>query len=530
MSAIAPILERATGKIRFGVDDVAPAIERLPTVFAKQQFEQILTTPFLAFSHNDTFHSIEDRQIHPLALSVHTAFSEHRSLSLTPDIIWLTIAQGFAHHINNNAEELRSSFVSHQGKEKLVAEIGNLPTLPAQWAEAIEQWTLHLRDRIGADVYRLMECNFSTTTPITRIASHVVMMDAFQQYFDYVVMCVCGIPEITLLGTVADWQSIYDRVASLKQYNLSWWIDRLLPICQEFIDTAAGKPDRDFWQCIYKPQAAYAAEYMTGWLADLFPYLRHGVTKAPTVRNHILDLDRCELPDLNSEAPDMFFGGLSDGIALTALPLGISQVGFKLIYQEADRSTNLDLELVAGFIGVHQDSRGILQPEIGWGVRSATDRFSQLLDRIQQEHLTEPPLDWSNNRCPDSIPRELVEMLNRFNGANLYGDLQHSWRILPAHLWQEHWEKDDCPSGNFCYFIVNPFIDLSDGRSIAYNFNFRTNQCWFLLGHKQDEFASSIIIATSAIELFERIFAADGAYYFDRPILEPTMSSDFKDT
>ena len=510
MSSIAPILEHSTGKIRFRVDDVEAAVDRLPTVFARSQFERVLTTPLLAFSHDETFETIADGEIHPLALAVHAAFSEHRSLQLTPDIIWLTIAQGFAQHINNNAEELRSSFVSHQGKEKLVAAIDNLPTLPAHWAEAIEQWTLLLRDRVGADVYRLMECNFSTTTPITRIASHVVMMDTFQQYFDYVVMCVCGIPEITLLGTVADWQSIYDRVASLKQYNLGWWIDRLLPICQEFIDTAQGKPDRDFWQCIYKPQSVYAAEYITGWLADLFPYLQDRITKAPTIRNYLFDLDRCKLPDLTNERDPMgWFGSSNNGISLTALPLGRSQVSFKLTYN----ATNLDLELIAGFIGVRQDLYGLLQPEIGWGVRDSTDRFSRLLDRIQQEHITQPPLDRSICQL-DSVPRELVQLLERFDGAILYGDRDCSWHILPTHEWESYWHNG-YPEDRLCCSSVSPFIDLSDGRSIAFNFNPVSQQCWFLLGNKQDEFASSTKIATNTIELFERILTADGAYYFD---------------
>ncbi|WP_310484521.1 DUF4419 domain-containing protein [Chamaesiphon sp. VAR_48_metabat_403] len=511
MSSIAPILERSTGKIRFGVDDVKPAIDRLPTVFARSQFEQVLTTPLLAFSHDEAFETIADREIHPLALSVHAAFSEHRSLQLTPDIIWLTIAQGFAQHINNNAEELRASFVSHQGKEKLVAEIDNLPTLPAHWATVIEQWTLLIRDRVGADVYQLMECNFSTTTPITRIASHVVMMDAFQQYFDYVMLCGCGIPEITLLGTVADWQNIYDRVASLKQYNLGWWVDRLLPICQEFINTAQGKPDRDFWQCIYKPQSVYEVEYMTGWLADLFPYLRDRITKAPTVRNRLLDLDCCKLPHPTDK--DTWFSPPSNGIALTDLPLGISQVAFKLVYRQLDTTTKLDLKSIAGFIGVRQDPSGRLQPEIGWGVRDSTDRFGRLLDRIQQEHITEPPLDRSS-RLPESIPRELVQMLKRFNGATIHGDRDRTWHILPTHEWEDYW-NDDYPDNHLCAITIAAFIDLSDGRSIAFNFNFRSQQCWFLLGNKQDKFSSSTVIATSAIELFDRMLASDEGYFFD---------------
>jgi Domain of unknown function (DUF4419) len=501
-SAIAPILERYTGKIRFAVDDVKPAVDRLPMVSARSQFEKILGSPLLSFSHDDAFETISGQDTHPLASAVHSAFSQHRPLSLTPDIIWLTIAQGFAHHVNNHAEELRSSFVKHQGKEKLLVKIDCLPTEPAQWAEVIEQWTLQLRDHVGADMYRSMECNFSTTTPITKIASHMVMMDVFQQYFDYRVICVCGIPEITLLGTVADWQSIYDRVASLKQYNLDWWVDRLLPICQEFINAAQGKPDRDFWKCIYKPQRVYAAEYMTGWLSDLFPYLRHGVTKSATVRNYSLDLDRCELPRPVEKRGRPIEP--SHGINLKSLPLGISQVSFKLMHQGSNHSKSLDLALMAGFIGVRQNSCGTLQPEIGWGVHDATDKFSQLLDRIEQEHLTQPPLDDLYNKPSISISRELIQLLNRFDGATLYGDRECCFHILPVNLW----EKDQ---------NISHFMYLGDGRLIAFNPGCTARRCLFLLGNRADDFTSAVVIATSMIELFDRILAADGTYYFDDP-------------
>jgi hypothetical protein len=37
MSSIAPILERSTGKIRFGVDDVKPALVVQKNIFANKQ-------------------------------------------------------------------------------------------------------------------------------------------------------------------------------------------------------------------------------------------------------------------------------------------------------------------------------------------------------------------------------------------------------------------------------------------------------------------------------------------------------------
>ena len=56
---------------------------------------------------------------HPLIATLHTAFDEHRSVCLSPDVIWLTILQGLAHHVNANAEILRKHFVRHEGKLKI---------------------------------------------------------------------------------------------------------------------------------------------------------------------------------------------------------------------------------------------------------------------------------------------------------------------------------------------------------------------------------------------------------------------------
>ncbi len=41
------------------------------------------------------------------------------SVTLSPDMIWLLISQGFAHYVNAHAEELRPLLVSHDAKKKL---------------------------------------------------------------------------------------------------------------------------------------------------------------------------------------------------------------------------------------------------------------------------------------------------------------------------------------------------------------------------------------------------------------------------
>ncbi len=55
---------------------------------------------------------------HTLLTALCYSFYDHVPLRLTPDAIWITLARGFALHVNKNAEELRHKFVCHSGKEK----------------------------------------------------------------------------------------------------------------------------------------------------------------------------------------------------------------------------------------------------------------------------------------------------------------------------------------------------------------------------------------------------------------------------
>jgi hypothetical protein len=70
-----------------------------------------------------------------------------------------------------------------------------------------------LKHRVG------LTCSFSTTTPASRTASQLVLMDTFQRYFDYEVVCICGIPEITLAGTPEDFRDSRRRV---EVYGVRW--------------------------------------------------------------------------------------------------------------------------------------------------------------------------------------------------------------------------------------------------------------------------------------------------------------------
>lgn len=50
------------------------------------------------------------------------AYNYHGDIKITPDDVWMVIMFYFSKYVNDNSEQLRSAFVSHEGKKKLVVE------------------------------------------------------------------------------------------------------------------------------------------------------------------------------------------------------------------------------------------------------------------------------------------------------------------------------------------------------------------------------------------------------------------------
>jgi hypothetical protein len=197
-------------------------------------------------------------------------------------------------------------------------------------------------------------------------------MDTYSNYFTYEMGCVCGIPAITLTGSVADWERMRERIEVLETYELQWWIARLRPILEEFIQTIKGHPNREFWQAICKPKRAYATTLVTGWIADFFPYLGDAPYRRPS---HIFECDRENWlptavvhPTPGSHIPSTAL----HGVGTNSFPSGISSVPFDLkLPEESTRKLNL----VAGFLAVEQDAEDLaLSPVIGWCVAEPPPR------------------------------------------------------------------------------------------------------------------------------------------------------------
>ena len=203
---------------------------------------------------------------HALARAAHDAFYEHYPLVLSPDTVWFTIAQGFAQHVNLNVDRLRDRLVEHAGKKTLRVdrpdfELGR----DNPWTEVFAEFSQQVGTHVGK-LRDLVVCDFSTTTPTSRAASEVLLMDAFQGYFTYEMGMGCGIPSITLLGTVDDWRSVRRRAAMLSEFGLDPWTNVLLPLLDRVVSTAGGDVDVEFWSSFFRYASGSGPSEITGWV------------------------------------------------------------------------------------------------------------------------------------------------------------------------------------------------------------------------------------------------------------------------
>ena len=61
---------------------------------------------------------------------------------------------------------------------------------------------------------------------------------------------MCGIPSVTLEGTLEDWIKIRNKVEKFSEYGLLEWSKSLSYILDKFIETYKGNGDKDFWNKI----------------------------------------------------------------------------------------------------------------------------------------------------------------------------------------------------------------------------------------------------------------------------------------
>lgn len=288
-----------------------------------------------------------DCLLNPLVGAIGIAYNQHRPLALSPDAIWVTLMQGFGMHVNANAEELRHCFVQHEGKKYIEIRRDNFRKGDPSndWPGAFSEFSDRIAEYIGKK-RDLIIADFSTTTPTSRAASEIVLMDAMKSYFRYGMRTLCGFPSITLEGTVADWESILTRAMNLAEFKLDFWLDHLIPVLEELVQTAKGNVKTSFWEQLYKEGGGSGGPHVSGWVNTFFPYFdsSKGPHKSPYI-------DWRQRRGFGGPNPDSF-------------PSGLSKAPMLWHYQ----GTTFTMNLIGGLVGVEQDADGTVRPGFGWAV------------------------------------------------------------------------------------------------------------------------------------------------------------------
>ena len=300
-------------------------------------------------------------------------FAEHRPLVLSPDMVWLVIAQNFSYYVNEHADELCSKLVSHDGKISLVVNSQeDLVSGHPDWSAIMTDFERQIAEHSKADICHTITADFTTTGPTERIASQITLMDAMKSYFEYIVHTLaCGIPAITLQGTPQDWQKVYDKAMALKKYGMGWWTKDLDPILKEFVRASQGKPNQAFWKDMVMKDTPLRLRgggcsfegptELDGWFLKLFPYDKDGV-RTPEKVAHTRQM-------------------LSEMV----------RVPFRYVVTAPSGQTLSDtsMELFAGLVSVKEDPVTLaLTPQIGWMVRmgEGNDAMNDGLKRRMQTY------------------------------------------------------------------------------------------------------------------------------------------------
>ena len=117
---------------------------------------------------------------------------------------------------------------------------------------------------------------------------------------------------------------------------------------------------------------------------------------------------------------------------------------------------NRAVALHAGLVGIAQDDDGALRPVAGWHLTPAAPEIEDVIARIRQDHVTEPPQPAPRLRMLQRAA-DLGAMDEAMSAATLFDG---GWWFLPAGEERIVWRSGEPHT-------IETVFDLADGRSIA---------------------------------------------------------------
>lgn len=305
---------------------------------------------------------------HPILEGYYQSYAKHIPVTVSPDILWMLIVQGFSRHIDQNAEKLRYKFVDFDGQKTLIVN-GDEWTIEEitreGWESTFAAFVELIKRNAGDSMIKIITPTFSTTTPTIQVSSQIAIMSCFKNYFKYIRLYGgCGFPYINLQGTLKDYEELKSKVEKLKGFDIDDWIMELIIIIDKIIETKKGKIDIDFWKNMIKnketmePRGSGAltkVENIDGWLLNFYPYY-----KVDDV------FKKCEKLVRKTD-----FNKPLDVKNLKNIPEEMVEVPLIMHHKITGKDTELTIK--TGFLGMIQEKNGLAKPEIGWFITNKID-------------------------------------------------------------------------------------------------------------------------------------------------------------
>jgi hypothetical protein len=295
------------------------------------------------------------------------AYNNHLSLDISPDVILMCVSMAVSTCMSDHAEDYRAKFVNHEGKKELVVALNG--SLEANHSEFISIFDYLIDKEVKVDLG--LNHNFTTSTPVIRTTSAIIKMATYKEYFECKFICMCGIRNIRLQGTLQDWQHLKEKVINASRIidkHMINWFKHIIYIIDRMIETYQLGDNitddlRVFWNRIISliPLGSGSDVEVSGWIKVLLTGVHYD--KIPEV-----------LPvlDSKSKAPylDSYDDEYKDWMNLNYdIPEGCVYITNKC----DENGYEHDIYTRAGFLGfktVSEDEEIYIEPYIGYTVHS----------------------------------------------------------------------------------------------------------------------------------------------------------------
>ena len=258
---------------------------------------------------------------------IYEAYNNHWAVKTVPDDWWYTIIRTVAIAIDKNSKknETRNFFVNFAGKKRLTVNVDRSNGI--DYNSFFHQMTNLVQSNIKVEGYvNTIRSDFTTSKSVHRISSEITIMSSMQEYFEYAMSFMCGIPYVELLGTERDWLHLKEKFLELKsllqpiEYHIEladWW-DKIEVILDKLIDSYRGNADVNWWTNIfrYTEQNSFGSggpDYdFDGWfLKDLLNIQSSFISSLGEVPSGLVSVPLIFILEGGSEVK----GALSSGIA-----------------------------------------------------------------------------------------------------------------------------------------------------------------------------------------------------------------------